>query len=164
MLHRKFSPLLFALALLIPFVGCDRGSHPSQIGNKAPDFTVSDSATTVRLSSYNGKIVVLNFWATWCPPCLDELPTLIELQKRLPEIVVLAVSTDEDQGAYRQFLSDHPMDLITVRDAKQQSNALYGTFRYPETYVIDQHGILRRKFVGAQNWTSPEIVSYLKGL
>ena len=163
-MRRKFSPLFFALAFLIPLVGCDRGSHPSQIGKKAPDFTVSDSATTIRLNSYHGKVVVLNFWATWCAPCLEELPTLISLQKQLPDIVVLAVSTDEDQATYRQFLSQHRLDLITVQDAKRDSSTLYGTFRYPETYVIDQRGFLRRKFVGAQNWTSPEIVGYLKGL
>ncbi|HVJ07093.1 MAG TPA: TlpA disulfide reductase family protein [Acidisarcina sp.] len=164
MRSRKFSTILFALALLIPLAGCDRGSHPSQIGKKAPDFTVTDATKTVRLSSYRGKVVVLNFWATWCPPCLAELPTLITLQQRLPEVVVLAVSTDQDESAYNQFLAEHKMDMVTVRDGKQETNRLYGTVRFPETYVIDRRGILRRKFVGAQNWTSPEIVSYLKGL
>jgi cytochrome c biogenesis protein CcmG/thiol:disulfide interchange protein DsbE len=108
--------------------------------------------------------VVLNFWATWCPPCLQELPALIALQHRMPQVVVLAVSTDEDQDAYRQFVTENHMDFLTVRDGKQQSNALYGTFRYPETYIIDQRGILRRKFVGPQNWVSPEILGYLNGL
>lgn len=150
--------------LVIPPAGCDRGSHPSQIGKPAPDFTVRDTSTTVRLSSLRGKVVVLNFWATWCPPCLEELPTLIALQRRVPEVVVLAVSTDEDEVAYRQFLAEHQMNLLSVRDGKQESNALYGTFRYPETYVIDRQGVLRRKFIGPQDWTSPEIVSYLKGL
>jgi len=162
--RRKFYFIFLALALTLPWAGCDRGSHPSNIGGSAPDFTVSDSATTVHLRSYHGKVVVLNFWATWCAPCIEELPTLIALQKRLPGIVVLAISTDEDQSAYQQFLAEHQIDLITVRDAKKNSSAMYGTFRYPETYVIDQKGVVRRKFIGAQDWTSPEILSYLKSL
>jgi len=160
----KVYSLLFSLVLLLLPAGCNRGSLPSKIGEAAPDFTVTDSTTTVRLSSLRGKVVVLNFWATWCAPCLEELPSLIALQRRVPNVVVLAVSTDEDQAAYHQFVTDNHIDLLTVRDGKRESSALYGTFRYPETYIIDQHGILRRKFVGAQNWVSPEIVSYLQAL
>ena len=64
--------------------------------------------------------MVLNFWATWCPPCIEELPTLIAMQHRLPDVVVLAVSTDEDATAYRQFVTDNHIDLLTVRDAREE--------------------------------------------
>ena len=86
------------------------------------------------------------------------------MQRRLPNVVVLAVSTDEDATAYRQFVTDNHIDLLTVRDGAKKSSAMYGTFRYPETYIIDQDGVLRRKFIGAQNWMSPEILSYLRAL
>jgi cytochrome c biogenesis protein CcmG, thiol:disulfide interchange protein DsbE len=109
-------------------------------------------------------VVVLNFWATWCAPCLQELPTLIALQRRLPQVAVLAVSTDKEEAPYREFLSEHPIDLLTVRDGNHVSSDLYGTIRFPETYIIDQRGILRRKFIGAQNWMNPEIISYLQGI
>ena len=145
-------------------VGCDRGSHPSQVGQRAPGFTVTDSDRKISLDAFRGKVVVLNFWATWCPPCIEELPTLIAMQRRLPNVVVLAVSTDEDATAYRQFVTDNHIDLLTVRDGAKKSSAMYGTFRYPETYIIDQDGVLRRKFIGAQNWMSPEILSYLRAL
>lgn len=159
----RLSTIVFVL-FLGSLVGCDRGSHPSQVGQRAPNFTVSDSDRTVRLDSYRGKVVVLNFWATWCPPCIAELPTLIAMQQRLPDVVVLAVSTDEDAAAYRQFIRDNHINLLTVRDSAKKSSALYGTFRYPETYIIDQDGVLRRKFIGAQNWMSPEILNYLRAL
>jgi thiol-disulfide isomerase/thioredoxin len=107
---------------------------------------------------------VLNFWASWCAPCLEELPTLEALQQQLPAVQILAISTDDDPAAYQRFLVDHGVTLLTVRDAAQHSNSLYGTFRYPETYVIDKSGIIRRKFIGPQDWTSPEIVNYLKKL
>lgn len=145
--------------------GCDRGSHPGQIGAVAPTFSVSDGVHSVDLSKFHGEVVVLNFWATWCAPCVEELPSLVAMQRQLPQIKVLAISTDEDASAYRQFLVDHPIsELTTVRDGQQRSNALYNTFRYPETYVIDRNGIIRRKFIGPQDWTSPEIMAYLKKL
>ncbi|MEO6910961.1 MAG: TlpA disulfide reductase family protein [Edaphobacter sp.] len=152
------------LAILLTS-GCDRGSHPGQIGTVAPTFDVSDGTHSVDLAKLHGDVVVLNFWATWCAPCIEELPSLMAMQRRLPQVKVLAVSTDEDASAYSQFLIDHPMgDLTTVRDGQQRANALYGTFRYPETYVIDRKGIIRRKFIGPQEWTSPEIMAYLKKL
>lgn len=145
--------------------GCDRGNHPRQIGHVAPTFAVNDGSHTVDLSKLRGDVVVLNFWATWCAPCIDELPSLVAMQSQLPQIKVLAVSTDDDATAYSQFLTKHSMGSLTVvRDGEQRSNALYGTFRYPETYVIDRKGIIRRKFIGPQDWTSPEIEAYLRKL
>lgn len=77
---------------------------------------------------------------------------------------MLAVSVDVDENAYKKFLQDHGVDLLAVRDANQKSNALYGTFKFPETYVIDRDGKVRRKFIGAIDWNQPEIVSYLSKL
>jgi len=74
---------------------------------------------------------------------------------------VLAVSVDVDQSAYLQFLKEHNVNLLTVRDPDQKSNALYGTFKFPETYIIDRNGVMRRKFVGGVDWTAPDIIEFL---
>lgn len=153
--------LLAATALA---TGCDRGSHPEQLGRRAPVFALNDGRHAVDLNQMRGRVVVLNFWASWCGPCVEELPSLEQMQQELPQVQVVAVSTDEDAAAYERFVKDHNVSLLTVRDAEQRSNAMYGTFRYPETYVIDKTGVIRRKFIGAQEWTSPEIVGYLKKL
>jgi len=145
-------------------VGCDRGDHPEQIGKVAPQFVVKDSDRTVDLSKLRGKVVVLNFWASWCAPCLEELPSLEALQRTLPQVTVLAVSTDEDTTAYKNFLLQHHVNLLTVQDAAQTSNPLYGTYRYPETYIIDKNGMIRRKYIGPQDFMSKEIVDSLKRL
>ena len=129
----------------------------------APDFTVRDSERTVTLSQFKGQVVVLNFWATWCPPCIEEMPSLVQMQERMKSkgVTVLAVSVDVDESNYRRFLRDHNVNLLTVRDADQKNNELYGTFKFPETYVIDRKGIVRRKFIGAVDWTDPEVIDFL---
>jgi cytochrome c biogenesis protein CcmG/thiol:disulfide interchange protein DsbE len=118
----------------------------------------------VSLDKFRGKVVVLNFWATWCVPCIEEVPSLVALQRRMPQIAVVAISSDEDEAAYRQFLTANHVDFVTVRDPSYRIPHLYGTVKIPETYVIDQRGVLRRKFVSAQEWTSPEILDYLSKL
>lgn len=159
----------YILALALGFISligaCRRGSQPARIGSSAPDFSIADSGRTVTLSQFRGKPVVLNFWATWCPPCVEEIPSLVALQKQLGDkVVILAVSTDVDEDAYRKFTRQRMQGLLTVRDPKHVSNTLYGTFAFPETYVIDRQGVIRRKFIGAQDWDSPEIRNYLKSL
>jgi cytochrome c biogenesis protein CcmG, thiol:disulfide interchange protein DsbE len=151
------------LALFLTLAGCYGGSRPPNIGTAAPGFTVQDSDRKVSLGELRGKVVVLNFWATWCPPCIDEMPSLVQMQQKLQGkgVEVLAISVDADQSAYRDFLKVHNVDLLTVRDPGQKSNNLYGTFKFPETYIIDRQGVLRRKFVGPIDWGTPEILDYL---
>lgn len=153
---------MFPLLLLL--VACDRGQHPGTIDRPAPQFVLRDGVETVDLSKLRGHIVLLNFWATNCAPCILELPSLLELHTQMPDIEIVAISIDEDADAYHRFLTRHHIDLKTLRDPEQKINSLYGTVQIPETYVIDRNGRLRRKFVGSQNWTSPEIVSYLANL
>jgi cytochrome c biogenesis protein CcmG, thiol:disulfide interchange protein DsbE len=152
------------LVLLALAPGCDRGAHPAQTGRVAPDFTVSDGASTVHLASYRGRVVLLNFWATWCPPCIQEMPALIQLHHEHPELAIVAVSIDEDPEAYSRFLLRRHVDLITVRDPAQKAAQLFHTEGWPETYIIDRNGIIRRKIVGDPDWSNPEIRAFLKGL
>jgi len=136
------------------------------IGSAAPQFAVEDSDRRISLGDFKGKIVVLNFWATWCPPCVDEMPSLVRMQQLMRDkgVTVLAVSVDADGGSYHKFLKDHNVNLLTVRDPDQKSNNLYGTFKFPETYIIDRNGVVRRKFIGPVDWNQPDILDYLSKL
>jgi cytochrome c biogenesis protein CcmG/thiol:disulfide interchange protein DsbE len=161
---RRTSVFLAILTVLV--VGCYRGSRPPRIGTAAPDFTVQDSDRRVVLSELRGKVVVLNFWATWCAPCVEEMPSLVQLQQRFKDkgLSVVGVSIDVDGDAYHKFLRDYKVDFLTVRDPDQKTANLYGSFKWPETYIIDRNGIVRRKFIGAVEWSQPEIVDFLSKL
>ena len=159
-------PVVLALTVLFTLLlaGC-RNSQPAQIGTVAPDFTLTNPDKTITLSQFRGKPVVLNFWATWCPPCIEEVPSLVALQQKLGDkVVILAVSTDVDEDGYRKFVQKNMPGLLTVRDGQNKSNGLYGTYAFPETFIIDREGKIQRKFIGAVNWTSPEILDYLNKL
>src|SRR5438874_2759942 len=106
--------------------GCYSGTRPPGIGTPAPDFTVQDSERAVSLHDLHGKVVVLNFWATWCGPCVEEMPSLVAMQSKMKgSVTVLAVNLDVDESAYRRFLKDHGIDLLTVRDPDKKSSELY---------------------------------------
>ena len=158
--------LIPASIVLFVLSACYSGSRPPRIGTAAPEITVQDSDRTVKLSDFRGQVVVLNFWATWCPPCVEEMPSLVEMQRRLKPkgVTVIGVSVDVDQSAYNRFLKDHNVNLLTVRDPAQKSANFYGTFKFPETYIIDRNGVMRRKFIGAVDWTEPEITDFLSKL
>ncbi|SDE95561.1 TlpA family protein disulfide reductase [Terriglobus roseus] len=155
--------LILSASLLAPalFAGCNRGDHPQQIAEVAPDFTVQNGAQSIQLSKFRGKVVLLNFWATWCAPCIDELPSLQRLQALRPDIQVVAVSIDDDPDAYNKFLQQYSINLLSARDGTQGANLKYGSVRVPETFLIDRQGNIRRKFIGPQEWTNSEIMNYL---
>ncbi len=88
------------------------------------------------------------------------------MQARLKDkgVVVVAISIDEDDAAYHKFLKDYGVNMVTVRDEARKASSLYGTFGWPESYIIDRSGVIRRKFIGAVDWTSPEVTDYLSKL
>jgi peroxiredoxin len=161
----SFSSLIL-ICLLWALSGCYSGKRSARIGSNAPDFTVQDSQSKVTLSQLRGQVIVLNFWATWCAPCVEEMPSLVDMQRRLKGkgVTVLAISVDVDGNAYQQFVKNHNVNLLTVRDPDQKSNALYGTSKFPETYIIDRNGVIRRKFMGAVDWTAPDVTDFLSRL
>ena len=161
--------LAFIAGLLILFARPDyRQGEPSLRGRTPQDFSLTLDGKPAKLSDLRGKVVLLNFWASWCQPCVDEAPSLNLLQRRIAPLggTVLGVNVGIDDGpdTYEKFLSDYKIDFPTYFDKTKRLAASYGTTAYPETYVIDRKGRLDRKIVGPQDWTSPEMMSYLDSL
>lgn len=164
--------LAFGVAVILAFaMPSYRQGEASVAGHRARDFALDLSGKPVRLSDLRGKVVVLNFWATWCPPCKEETPSLNHLQKYIAARngVVLGVAADEDPDAYAKFLMEEAVSFPTYRDPATKNNSSpialsYGTSMYPETYIIDRHGKIARKVVGFQQWDSPAMLAYFDSL
>jgi cytochrome c biogenesis protein CcmG, thiol:disulfide interchange protein DsbE len=137
------------------------------VGDKAPNFTVvTESGKTLSRDNFGGKLLVLNFWATWCPPCVQEMPSLNQFQEELKGagVVVLAVSVDHNADAYKRFVQRFGLRFETARDEKADIPASYGTYKYPETYVINAKGEVLEKFIGEENWADPQLIQRIKRL
>jgi peroxiredoxin len=136
-------------------------------GDKAPAFSiVADNGKTLTRSDFGGRLLVLNFWATWCPPCIQEMPSLDAFQERMRAkgVVVVGVSVDKNPQTYKQFLDRAKVSFTTARDPEANISSSYGTFKYPETYIINTDGKVVEKFIGPENWMDPKIVERIEKL
>ena len=136
-------------------------------GDEAPDFTLPAlGGSSLALHDFREHVVVLNFWATWCPPCVDEVPSLRKFaeQMRLAGVVVIGVSADRNRAAVEKFTADNRLSYPIAHDSSQTVAARYGTFKYPETYIIGRDGRVARKIVGAVDWQNPSLLSAVQQL
>ena len=134
-------------------------------GDVAPDFTIkTDSGRTLKRSEFGGKLLVVNFWATWCAGCVEEMPSLNAFQREFADkgVVVLGISIDKNEGLYRKFLQRMPLSFETARDPEANISGDYGTFQYPETYLIDRSGKVVEKVIAAQNWMDPAFLARVR--
>src|SRR5580658_6436947 len=158
------------LAMLFAFVGVlylSLHDNVVKAGDRAPDFSIkADNGKTVTARDFGGKLLILNFWATWCQPCVQEVPSLDLLQRQLgPKgLVVLGVSVDKDQKAYQDFLARFHVSYLTALDPSQAINTKYGTVQFPESYLIDTSGKVVEKIVGEANWSSAQMVEHVQSL
>jgi peroxiredoxin len=148
--------------------------HPDYMAaeRRAPNFTLKDlKGATVTLDSFRGKVVLLNFWSKSCGPCLEEMPSLAELTQVVhdrTDVVVLAVSIDEGPEDVNPTLKTvlkgpPPFTVLFDPDGDVVAKA-YGTHLYPETWLIDKHGVIRARFDGAREWNNPLVVNFIDGL
>ncbi|MCD6527533.1 MAG: TlpA family protein disulfide reductase [Desulfuromonas sp.] len=143
-------------------------SPSSASGMMAADFQLKDlHGQELTLSSLRGKVVVLNFWATWCPPCREEMPSMEKLHHLMQgqPFVLLAVNIEENgPQAVRSFLQTHHVTFPILFDQSAEVRKRYGVSKYPETFIINPEGEIVEKVVGAMDWSQPRVLQYLKNL
>ena len=167
--------LLPALALLLVFVygfltrePADSGDPAPRIGKPLADFTLPDlQGHAVHLAALRGKVVFVNVWATWCPPCVEEMPTIQQLYERLNSrgLEILAVSLDAlGVQVVAPFIQSHRLSFPTLLDTKNLVQRLYRTTGVPESFIVDKRGILVEKVVGPRDWVQPQLLAQFERL
>ena len=139
-----------------------------EIGLRAPDFTFTGiDGNEVSLSDYLGKVVIVNIWATWCPPCVDEMPSMEKLYKKfkVENFEILAVSIDESgREAVIPFMRKYELTFPALIDSQATIKNLYGATGVPESFIIDKKGICVKKIIGSIDWAAPEVFSFFQEL
>jgi peroxiredoxin len=167
--------ILPALALLLVFVYGFLTREPADLGETAPrigkplaDFTLPDlQGRSVQLAALRGKVVFINVWATWCPPCVEEMPTIQQLYERLhgQGLEILAVSLDAlGAQVVAPFMQSRRLSFPALLDTKNLVQRLYHTTGVPESFIVDKRGMLVEKVVGPRNWASPQTLAQFERL
>lgn len=167
--------ILISAALLVFFALRQKDSllqylNPEAVAvnRPAPDFTLPDlDGRTVSLSDYRGNVVVVNVWATWCPPCVDEMPSLEKLYRefKAESFAILAVSIDSaGVAAVAPFMKKHGLTFPALIDTQATIRTSYRTTGVPETFIVNKKGILVRKIIGPQDWAAPEVLRFIRQL
>ncbi len=145
--------------------------HITDVGDTAPAFAITtDQGLKITPTNFGGRLLILNFWASWCTPCVEEAPSLAQLPQNLAGsgVVVLGVSIDKNPKLYQSFLNRFKIPFQTARDPDSNLSADFGTFKVPETYIIDRNGKVVQKIIGTPRpplyWSDPELLNYLKSI
>lgn len=160
-------PVLFLLTAMgtnVPAGDSAKPVTPWEINKlektKAPEFTLLDlQGRPVSMASFKGKVVLLNFWATWCPSCIAEMPAFQKSYQQLKErgFEVVAISTDRSLGDVRGFLEKRPVTFTVMLDETRKVTKQYKVFSLPTTFLIDRNGIIVEKFFGEYDWAGKDI-------
>ena len=147
--------VILGAAVWFGFSCAQRQPGPLAIGDSAPDFSIpAFPSGSLDLKSYRGQVVVVNLWATWCPPCVEETPSLEQFAEKMRDrgVIVLSVSVDDDQKALQDFIQKFHISYPVGRDPDRSLSARLGTVQFPESYILDRRGLLAEKVIGAIDW------------
>ncbi len=143
------------------------GLQPVKTGTKLIDFELESlDGSMVKLSSYKGKVVFLNFWATWCPPCIEEMPSMQKLYDHFKDrgLEMIAVNLQEDKAAVKKFFDKHGLTFTAVLDKTGRVGSQYGARNIPTTYIIDRDGFVIAGTIGGKEWYTPEMIGFFESL
>ena len=156
------------------YLATDTASMPTQptespvVGMLRPEFAMMDIEGKVRnISDWDGKVVLVNFWATWCPPCIEEMPSMERLNEVLAgdKFVMLAINTEENgRSIIPAFLERTPYTFPILYDNEGVVQKSYGVFKFPESFIVNKDGTVAEKIIGPLDWSSIKTITYFKNL
>lgn len=168
---RIFSFYIVILLTLLFVNACDndkQGQTSGLVGKPAPDFTLNNmQGQPVSLSDYRGKVVIVNFWATWCPPCREEMPSMEKLyrEQRAAGLELLAINTEENgKRVVSKFLQRTPYSFPILLDSDSEAMNGYRVYRLPESFIVDRNGVVVERVVGARNWLEGPLFKLINSL
>jgi len=161
---KKLSLLILVFCLPLFLAACGQGPKVATVGKPAPDFSLVDrQGKTWTLSELKGQVVFVNFWATWCPPCREEMPSMQRLYSRLPKdkFKMLAILNRDKPVVADKFAAQLGITMPILDDQNNNVGPKYGLTGLPETFIVDKQGVLRQKFIGPAQWDSPRFMQML---
>lgn len=175
-MEKRICLALIAVLLPLLLIACNSNKEPvsssksvGPVENKpAPDLLLAAlDGSPLKLSELKGKVVLLNFWATWCPPCREEVPSMVKLNAKMAgkPFQMVAVSIDEGgKPAVESFLKSTGQSLPAYTDPTTRAAKTYGITGVPESFIIDRNGIIVKKVIGPLEWDSQEVIAFLENL
>lgn len=172
---RKRSLLCISLLLILALFGCKKKSAgEAEVSIKVPekgdmftDVTLQDlQGKTFTLSQYKGKVMILNFWATWCPPCREEMPSMDALYQKFKgtDLVIIPASIDEDPKTVSKFMQKNNYTMPVYYDPDKQAGSTYGLTGVPETFIINRNGKIEEKIIGPIDWMRSDVIKLFEDL
>ncbi len=164
---RRLLPLLLLLGLLQNSAAARESLTRVEGAPMAPDFSLPDmDGQQHKLSDFHGKTVIVNFWATWCPPCRAELPSMNRAWAKVKKdgIVMIAINVGEDEDTIFSFMGDYPIDFLMLLDQSSKVTQHWPIKGLPTTYVIDPQGHLYYRAIGSRKWDASKLLDQVRAI
>ncbi len=167
MLRSHLSTLILIFSSFCVAQQAGKGLTPLPAKPQASDFVLNDLDDNPHsLSDYHGQVVIINFWATWCPPCREEMPSMQSAWEQLEKegILMFGIDVGEDEDTIFQFMANYPVEFPILLDQDSKVINRWPVLGLPTTFVVDPDGKIAYRAIGGREWDAPDLLAQIRGL